>query len=97
MKRQKKQVALICVMLLFITVSSLFYIAREENHTCTGEDCPICAMVHQAEQTIRNMGDGLGRISSVLPLVLQTALGMTWCCQPVLETSLVSRKVRLND
>ena len=97
MKRQKKMAVRVCVMLFFVTLSSLFFVAREENHACTGQDCPICAMVHQAEQTIRNMGDGLNKMHSVLQMVLQTVLGMAWCGQTVLRTSLVSRKVRLND
>lgn len=36
-----------------------FYIAKEENHNCTGEDCPVCACIHQAEQNLKNLGTGL--------------------------------------
>ena len=28
----------ICALLVFLMIFSLFYIAREENHDCTGED-----------------------------------------------------------
>lgn len=33
-----------------------FFVAREEDHNCTGKDCPICACVHQAKQVLRNLG-----------------------------------------
>ena len=31
---------------------------KEENHNCTGEDCPVCACIHQAEQNLKNLGTG---------------------------------------
>lgn len=43
----------VCILFLFVTFASLFYIVKEENHHCTGEDCPICANIHQAEQTLK--------------------------------------------
>ena len=46
MKRQKKAAILICMAFLFVMLASFFYIAKEENHNCTGEDCPVCACIH---------------------------------------------------
>ena len=48
--KKKSMAAVICIFLIFVTFASLFYVAREENHNCTGKDCPICACVHQAKQ-----------------------------------------------
>ena len=54
---RKKNIAVIaCVLFVFVTLASLFYIAKEENHQCTGEDCPICACIRQAEQIVKNVG-----------------------------------------
>ena len=33
------------IIFIFVTLASLFYIVKEENHKCTGEDCPVCACV----------------------------------------------------
>ena len=34
---RKKNIAVIaCVLFVFVTLASLFYIAKEENHQCTG-------------------------------------------------------------
>ena len=53
MNTKKKRVfsMAVCILFLFVTFASLFYIVKEENHHCTGEDCPICANIQQAEQT----------------------------------------------
>lgn len=59
MKRQKKAAILICMAFLFVMLTSFFYIAKEENHNCTGEDCPVCACIHQAGQNLKNLGTGL--------------------------------------
>ena len=54
---RKKNIAVIaCVLFVFVTLASLFYIAKEENHQCTGEDCPICACIRQAKQIVKNVG-----------------------------------------
>lgn len=47
--KKKSMAAVICIFLIFVTFASLFYVAREEDHNCTGKDCPICACVHQAK------------------------------------------------
>lgn len=45
--KKKSMAAVICIFLIFVTFASLFYVAREEDHNCTGKDCPICACVHR--------------------------------------------------
>lgn len=99
MKTNKKRyfAVLICVLFLVVTLASFFYIAKEANHKCTGEDCPICACVHQVEQNLKNLGTGFAvnfcAIFSVLSIV------SVICCQTenFFCTSLVSQKVRLNN
>ena len=34
--KKKSMAAVICIFLIFVTFASLFYVAREENHNCTG-------------------------------------------------------------
>ena len=71
---------------IFVTFASLFYVAREEDHNCTGKDCPICACVHQAKQVLRNLGTTPAVGFFVSPVIFI-----------VLSISLVHQKVRLND
>ena len=87
----------VCILFLFVTFASLFYIVKEENHHCTGEDCPICANIHQAEQTLRNAGNGTITIAAINLVLILFALLITGQFLIVYDTSLVSQKVRLND
>lgn len=96
-KRQKTFSIAVCVLFLFITFASLFYIAEEENHYCTGEDCPICANIHQAEQTLRNLGAGTVIHATVNPVLFMFVLAIAGQAFAVSNTSLVSQKVRLNN
>ena len=52
-EKRKHLAAWFSIIFIFVTLASLFYIVKEENHKCTGEDCPVCACVHQAEQTLK--------------------------------------------
>ena len=85
------------IILSVVTLASLFYIAKEENHQCTGEDCPICACVHQAKQVLRNLGTtpAVGFFVSPVIFIAETViLPGLWI---ILSISLVHQKVRLND
>ena len=85
----------VCILFLFVTFASIFYIVKEQNHHCTGEDCPICANIHQAEQTLRNVGNGT--IAAINPMPIFFVLLIIGQFLLVSDTSLVSQKVRLND
>ena len=97
MKRQKKAAILICMAFLFVMLASFFYIAKEENHNCTGEDCPVCACIHRAEQTLKQIGTGssetAGAFAPQFPLVV------AFLCLPLFVpvASLISQKVRMNN
>ncbi len=95
--KKKSMAAVICIFLIFVTFASLFYVAREGNHNCTGKDCPICACVHQAKQVLRNLGTtpAVGFFVSPVIFIAETViLPGLWI---ILSISLVHQKVRLND
>ena len=97
MKKFRKFSAMIAVLLVIATFASLFYIAEEENHDCTGEDCPICVCIHQTEQVLKNMTTGLVHVcvfQAVLVGCVITGISLSWL---IIRTSLVNQKVRLND
>lgn len=98
MKRQKKAVILICMAFLFVMLASFFYIAKEENHNCTGEDVLYVACIHQAEQNLKKSSEPVLQYAAmpgqkILPVLVAAIL----CFVVVCRTSLVSQKVRLND
>ena len=96
-EKRKHLAAWFSIIFIFVTLASLFYIVKEENHHCTGEDCPICANIHQAEQTLKNIGNGAITIVTVNPVCILFALLIVGQFLLVSDTSLVSQKVRLNN
>ncbi len=89
-----------CIMATVVLVVMLFsasYIAGHSHHHCTGEDCPVCACIHQCESIIKGLESSLiALVSVILPLVILStakslpAILFTWGTP-------VSKKVRLND
>ena len=97
MKRQKKAAILICMAFLVVMLASFFYIAKEENHNCTGEDCPICYEISVCQENLKNLGTGLAVAAMPGQNILPVLVAAILCFVVVCRISLVSQKVRLND
>lgn len=97
LKTEKITACIIGMMMFFVVLFSVFYIAHEANHDCTGEDCPICACVAKCEKALQRIGAGAAaKAAVILPefhVVLTPVLLGSFC---FLQTP-VSRKVRLNN
>ncbi len=92
-----KIAALLGLLVVLSLLLSAAFIAREAGHKCTGEDCPICAVVAQCENTIRRIGSGL------IPILIAAVAAVSALQAPGIYISMatartpVSRKVRLNN
>ena len=88
---------IVCTVLVTVMLVSLFYIVKEEDHQCMGEDCPVCACIHQAEQTLRNLGTGLA-VAVCVPFTVTGGIPVVSGYRPTVRcSSLVAQKVRMND
>ncbi len=88
---------IMALLMLFIMLFSVFYIAAESDHDCTGEDCPICACIGQCENTLHQIGDVIASCAVViLPIIY---MHVSICLFAVIfpQETLVSIKVRLNN
>lgn len=97
MGKEKKLAVITSMILIFITVASLFYIVEEQEHDCTGADCPVCACIHQAEQTLRTLGTGYMVMPFIYRMIVSCNVSAADHTLYIHTTSLVSQKVRLND
>ena len=88
---------LLAAAVLFMMLSSVFYIAIEADHDCAGEDCPICYQISVCEYTLKSVGQ------AVLVLILAGFIGIFIISLPAFtkklayHTSLVSLKVKLSN
>ncbi len=73
-KAQRILAGFTCAAFVIVAFFSLIVIAKEAHHDCTGEDCPVCACIHQAEQTLKQIGTGssetAGAFAPQFPLVV---------------------------
>lgn len=101
MKKQRSILKVLCmamiVVIIFVSLASLFYIFSETEHECSGENCPVCACIHQAQQALRNIGSGAaaGQLITAVFISLFAAFAVHFfvisCDSPV------KRRVRLNN
>ena len=96
-KTNRKIAGIIAVMMLVVMLFSASYITSHIHHECKGEDCPVCACMHQCAGILRSLGSGTtcDPIVSICLLTCLTAILLQAVCNRI--TTPVSCKVRLND
>lgn len=96
-KKQRTLAFIICMAFIVTVLFSILFIVKEANHDCTGDKCPICSCIHQAEQTLKQLGTGAtAKVLSVNDsFFIMTPLFFVIFLIPC--ASLISQKVRLND
>lgn len=96
-RRRRYMNVIICCMFIFVTFASLFYIIKEADHDCVGDDCPVCACIHQAEQTLKNVSAGVVSIFAISVIILTDRIQRYAYRTDFYADSLVSLKVRMDD
>lgn len=96
-KKKRTLAFIICMAFIVTALFSILFIVKEANHNCTGDKCPICSCIHQAEQTLKQLGTGATAkvLSDNDSFFIITPLFLFILFIPC--TSLISQKVRLND
>ena len=89
-------IVMIAAVLLFLLVST-FFIAYEADHECTGEDCPVCALIQIVENNLRQLGSGAPVAAAVSSLILLSLVLQIRPEYSITISTPVSRKTRLNN
>ena len=55
-KKFRFMTGLLAIVLAFVMLSSVAYIAAEAGHDCTGADCAICHQIHVCENLLKSIG-----------------------------------------
>ena len=55
-KKFRFMTGLLAVVLAFVMLSSIAYIAAESDHDCTGVDCAICHQINVCENLLKSIG-----------------------------------------
>ena len=95
--KQKISALLISAALIAVLSLSLIFLVKEAGHQCTGEDCPVCAGIHQIRQSIRQIGGGEAVEAAAVPALIVSALLAFSSVSYVSSTSLITQKVRMDN
>lgn len=97
-KSYNKIIAFLVVMLIvLVMLFSCVYVVEHVDHECTGEDCPVCALICQYLDNIKQI------ICIAVASICFFALSITGLCikenyiNRAFVNSLISQKVRMND
>lgn len=83
--------------LTFLVLFSSFFIAKEADHDCTGEDCPVCVCLQLCEKTLHQIGAGAAVCIAVIIPVLFLFTRIRLFPLVLFQGTLVSEKIRLNN
>lgn len=85
------------IMMLVFVLFSVLFITREAGHDCTGEDCPVCAVMMECENTLHQIGSAA--LPSIVPALSVFFLFFSACLFALVDAfgTPVSKKIRLNN
>lgn len=89
--------AFLAAAILIIVLFSVFFIAHEADHDCTGDGCPVCALIQTCENNLRQLGGGTAASYAVGVLVFLTLAMPVLTAFATIALTPVSRKIRLNN
>lgn len=96
-KRFRFLTGLLAVILSFVMLSSIAYIAVESDHDCTGVDCAICHQINACENLLKSIGLA-GSTAAITAAILYILCSIIPSCTESARTfTLVSLKVKLSD
>ena len=96
-KKFRFMTGLLAVVLAFVMLSSVAYIAAESEHDCTGVDCAIGHQIHVCENLLKSIGLA-GFAAAAAAAIRYILCRIIPSCTEVARTfTLVSLKVKLSD
>ena len=85
------------VVVAFVMLSSVAYIAAESDHDCTGVDCAICQQINVCDALLKSIGLA-GSAAATVAAILYILCRIIPSCTEVVRTfTLVSLKVKLSN
>ena len=94
-KRITAWIALVAV--IFVMLFSVIYISKHADHECTGAECPVCAVMEQCGNNIKNIGTIIVAVAAVFFQCLSIKKSVQFVSAVCPDYSLISQKVRMNN
>ena len=96
-KKFRFMTGLLAVVLAFVMLSSVAYIAAEADHDCTGVDCAICHQINACENLLKSIGLAGSAVAPAAAILYILCRVIPSCTEVARIFTLVSLKVKLSD
>ena len=96
-KRFRFLTGLLAVILPFVMLSSIAYIAVESDHDCTGVDCAICYQINVCQNILKNLSLAVCAAAFAAAFTYTLCRSISACTESARTFTLVSLKVKLSD
>ena len=93
----KTLVAVLGMAMLVVMLFSAVFVTTRTHHHCHGEDCPVCAVLHQCENNLGQLGSGLIPLAVAVMAVFYLLTGVSDTGIFRIFSTPVSNMVRLNN
>ncbi|WP_044915127.1 MULTISPECIES: hypothetical protein [unclassified Butyrivibrio] len=90
-------VAILGMTMVFVVLFSAIFVATESLHDCTGDECPVCAILHQCENNLNQLGDGIIALAVALIVITLPVAVISEIGNHRIYSTPVSEMVRLNN
>ena len=94
---KKKIAAILALLVLFVMLLSVTYVAAESNHQCEGADCPVCHQICICEQILKTLSGAAGTAIIWYVFWQNLCRVVSVVAGFVRRDTLVSLKVKLSD
>jgi len=97
-RNQKKIIALlICAVILSSLLISVVYLAKEANHKCPGDHCPVCMQMQEVRRSIDQVGSAI-LLTFLLGLAISVLFfGLSHFFIHIISPTPVSQNIRMNN
>ena len=96
-KKFRFMTGLLAVVLAFVMLSSVAYIATEADHDCTGVDCAICHQISTCENLLKSLGFAGAAAAITAAFIYTLCKAVLPCTETNGTLTLVSLKVKLSN
>ena len=96
-KKFRFMTGLLAVVLAFVMLSSVAYIAAESDHDCTGVDCAICHQISVCENLLKSLGLAGAAAAISAAFTYTVCRAILPCAETSGTLTLVALKVKLSN
>ncbi|MBO4870014.1 MAG: hypothetical protein J5585_09925 [Clostridia bacterium] len=97
MINKRRLSAVILTALVFaVVMTSLFVVAHGADHDCTGDNCPVCALISVCRSTLKTLA-GAAAAAAVFALVRAFSDAVCLCRAAAKNKTPIQLKVKLLD